>query len=79
MARQPDSTFPAGLSNFDMERCLRAWSRRTEGTLNQPSVAACQAYFDKAGRLCVDLENINGVLATYSVTPKRVTLLRVPE
>lgn len=67
---------PAPITDHDMNRCLRAWHRRTEAARGILAPMSAYKALTDGRRLFIELQNINGVLATYSVTPKRVTLLR---
>lgn len=55
----------------DLDRCVRAWFRR--GQCDQPCRSRSRAFMDVNRGLCVELRNIHGTLATFSVTSKRVT------
>jgi hypothetical protein len=57
----------------DLDRCFAAWARRDNG-MNCPSRSLSYVHYSN-GRRLVELHNVKGHLATYSVTPKRVTLL----
>lgn len=62
----------------DLERCIAAWLRH-DALPQQPAQRLCRAYLVDGRRLCIELQNNAGVLATFSVTPKRVTRLSTAE
>lgn len=62
----------------DLARCIRAYraSTREFGELSgiylEPAADLCRAWFNKDKKLRIELRNVNGILAVYTVGPKRV-------
>jgi hypothetical protein len=62
----------------DLERCLRAWEEHCDRValkLATPVIRICRAYFTPEGQRGIELCYGEGVLARFSVTPDRLTLL----
>lgn len=58
----------------DLHRCIAAHLRRP-GAL-QPSPSECRTYRDAKGHQVIELRNGGGFLGAWSVTPRKVTLMR---
>ena len=62
----------------DLERCLDAWAAHCDQVAlkrGTPNRRICRAYFTPEGERGIELHCGDGLLARYSVTPERVTLL----
>ena len=62
----------------DLERCLLAWEEHCDRValkLATPVLRICRAYSTPDGERGIELHYGDGLLARFSVTPERVTLL----